>query len=86
MERNYIKMRGAFEELGVALFNCLCAMRTLADGLSGLGGLVGGLVEVAEHSEIRPESLAVIMEKLYEYSEEAREAEETLLKLKRSTS
>ena len=77
--------RETLDELGGDLFGCLCTAQILTNGLRGLGGLVGGLVETATHSEVTPESLTVIMEKLYEYSEMAEEASETLLGLKKST-
>ena len=75
--------REVFEELGSDLFECLCAARILSDGLNGLGGLVFGLVEVATHSEVTPESLSVVMEKLYEYADVAKGAEDTILKMRK---
>ena len=84
MEQN--NTRATFEGLGDGLLDCLTALHALSGGLSGLGGLMFGLVEIASHSEISGESLTVIMEKLYEYSDMAGKAEETLLKMRRPVS
>lgn len=74
-----------FDNLGPDLFGCLTALHTLAEGLDGLGGLVFGLVEIAEHSEVSQNSLHVLMEQIFSYADTAKDAEEALLALSGTT-